>query len=134
MLFVIIRSVMATPLSWQIGFASAIPKYNGKKDYAGFRLVCLLDFLGKAWLGELWELHPQEHHLWAVGFAKHRRKEEAVFWHRILQWRCQQVAPQLHVSWFFEKKDISNAFPSIDFTCLDRVVSNHNCNYEDSVF
>ncbi len=43
----LIRATLTTPVLWGISHGVPIPKYNGKDRCAGFRLIHLLDPVGK---------------------------------------------------------------------------------------
>lgn len=43
------------PIAWQMSMGILLPKFNGKWACLAFRLIHLLDTIGKGWLGEIWE-------------------------------------------------------------------------------
>ena len=103
LLFVCTRRAGRAPFLWQLQFLLPLDKHNGKKTCARYRLIGLMDFLGKAWIRELCQQKPARKFDFATGFTPHRRKEEAVLIHRLLQERTRSLAA-FGLCWFFEKQ------------------------------
>eukprot|EP00972_Heterocapsa_arctica_P013544 1996953-Heterocapsa_arctica.AAC.1 len=55
----LIRAVSATPVLLGISHGIPIPKFNGKERCAGFRLIHLLDPVGKEWFRGMWAPVPK---------------------------------------------------------------------------
>ena len=110
-LFLEIRISWHQPVQWITSLAACILKHNGKRSCSGFRLVHLLDFVGKAWIISLWNETDYLQPWWSFGFAQHKRREQALLQQRLLQYRLQFVPIEGY--WFFVKMDIANAFMSI---------------------
>ncbi|CAE8638109.1 unnamed protein product [Polarella glacialis] len=106
------------PYIWNTSFAVPLPKLNGKKLCAAFRLINLLEPIGKAWHAGLFQLGEPQLYDWAYGFMKHRRREQAILQQRRLQYRIQQAG----YNWFTISWDVANAFPSVAHNALDSVI------------
>ncbi|CAE8722639.1 unnamed protein product, partial [Polarella glacialis] len=114
-----VRQFQAAPQLWHHSLAIKLPKHNKKQGIKSIRLVHALDPFGKAYFRALWDLGSHTTWPFAMGLARHRRREQAIMQQRILAWRLQQ-AKQSHALLLF---DVANAFPSPNFEALDAVVT-----------
>eukprot|EP00972_Heterocapsa_arctica_P093367 13772887-Heterocapsa_arctica.AAC.1 len=118
-----LRMLGYPPTEWQLSQACPISKHNGKEGCLGMRLLNLLDDMGKAWSLQLWQRACHEYDICSYGFIPGRRKEGAILQVNCALWRAHRI----HRSTVACLWDVSNAFPSLSHTALDRAVDEvHN--------
>eukprot|EP00959_Pyramimonas_sp_CCMP1952_P443009 9274113-Pyramimonas_sp.AAC.1 len=109
-----IRRAQMTPLYWHRSREVGLPK-SSDPGPRGRRLIHTLPSFGKAWFAErlIQKLPYQDH-----GFARHRRREDAIASTMIIGYRLRQAG------WAYATtmKDLSNAFGSTRWDRLDKVV------------
>ena len=67
---------------------------------------------------------------WSYGCAPHKRREQPILQHRILQWRLLRDK----FSCFFRKYDITNAYPSLALPGVQNTVYRRRYDYADRPF
>jgi hypothetical protein len=113
-----VRRAHRAPVLWKLSMGIPLPKSNGEIGCDGQRLIHLLDPCGKLWCKCQFASHQYSPPPWAYGFLHHRRREQPVLQHRIVQHRVVKAG----FSWAFRKYDIKNAFPSITWEAVDQTV------------
>lgn len=104
------------PLLWAMSLGTAIPKYNQKTGIKSLRLLHLLDPLSKAWISSIWRKFSYHLGPTAFGCVPGRCRIEAAITIRVLQYRLA-AAGLITLMLLF---DVSNAFPSIAWTALEK--------------
>eukprot|EP00930_Biecheleria_cincta_P018173 TRINITY_DN14246_c0_g1_i1.p1 TRINITY_DN14246_c0_g1~~TRINITY_DN14246_c0_g1_i1.p1 ORF type:complete len:1411 (-),score=180.44 TRINITY_DN14246_c0_g1_i1:1000-5232(-) len=126
--FLALRRAQCPPIRWNVSQAIAISKFNGLSGCEAQRLIHLLDPAGKNWMKEIWREQVCCKPTWSFGFAKHRRREQPLMQHRIIQHRALKA----HFHWGFRKYDVKNAFGSIAWNALDNTVLKRAYDPENS--
>eukprot|EP00959_Pyramimonas_sp_CCMP1952_P330806 6927519-Pyramimonas_sp.AAC.1 len=113
-----IRRCDLAPLYWHRSRGVSLYK-NDMSGPRGRRLIHALPSIGKAWYARRLPLTlpPQDH-----GFARHRRREDAVMSVMAMGFRLRQAG----WSYAITMKDLSNAFGSTDWKALDTVIQEHS--------
>ena len=104
-----------TPLRWHKSQGTSISKNNGKKKAKGYRLIHILDTMGKGFFAKKHHLHPLSHN--DTGFAKHRRREYAVLTQNMNNWKLKR----LKLNFINNNHDCTNAFCCTDLETCDKV-------------
>jgi len=117
------------PWIWAVSSTVQIPKSNSLPGCRGLRLIHLLDPIGKTWSRYLWDLTPHALGNSAIGFAKQRRREQAVLQLRCMLWELSRVGQPFVVSFY----DVANAFPSVDHCALNKMLAKQ-CTPETALF
>ncbi|CAE8657128.1 unnamed protein product [Polarella glacialis] len=107
------------PQIWSISETALLPKRNGKQGCAGFRVLHLLDPIGKAYNRRLWRSHTARHSANSLGFVANRRREQVVVQIQCLMWKLRRVGYSAVAALF----DVANAFPSPNHRCLDKAIA-----------
>ncbi|CAE8588507.1 unnamed protein product [Polarella glacialis] len=126
----LIRTTSKQPSIWNISQTARIPKANNKSNCSGFRLIHLLDPVGKSWNKQLWQQSNSQHPHRSTGFIRHRTREQAIVQARCLQWKLHRA----RIPWVAVLFDVANAFPSPDHKYLDRVVQQRSDAANATVF
>ncbi|CAE8639505.1 unnamed protein product [Polarella glacialis] len=115
----IIRTTGHSPYMWHHSLAKYIDKPNNKTGPAHYRVIHLLEPFSKCYHAALWEQGRHKEWSFAHGSFRHRRREAAIQQHLLLLWRlnaCHLPHAALYL-------DVINAFPSVNRSVIDRVIS-----------
>ncbi|CAE8666253.1 unnamed protein product, partial [Polarella glacialis] len=115
----IIRTTGRSPYMWHHSLAKYIDKPNNKTGPAHYRVIHLLEPFSKCYHAALWEQGRHKEWSFAHGSFRHRRREAAIQQHLLLLWRlnaCHLPHAALYL-------DVINAFPSVNRSVIDRVIS-----------
>ncbi|CAE8588820.1 unnamed protein product [Polarella glacialis] len=115
-LLILIRRTGQVPLLWATSLGFPVPKHNLKTGTKAYRLLHLIDPVSKSWVSGIWRQKQFSLSSTAFGYVPHRTREEASIIARVLSYRlCQS---KHSVVWLMF--DVSNAFPSMSWSWLDR--------------
>ena len=119
-----------TPLRWHRSRAGVLRK-SARVGPLGKRVAHVLDTQGKAFFAmkvRKRSLAPMSDN--DRGFLKHRRREGALLVQQSSMWRARRLGP----SAVLNNADMSNAFGSTDWQCLDKAVEEDLLLAEDVAF